>query len=106
MLVCLLIFTFIYFFTFLSLESGPKIERPGSTIVDAKALFEAEAAKAKLKISVVSGTMDVSIKDFMALFVDESAPFSYKRYLIPFFFLSVIWLFFSLTSSFSDIMSQ
>jgi hypothetical protein len=78
------------------------VERSGSTTIDAKALFEAEAAKAKLKMSVVSGTLDVSIKDFMALFVDENAPFSYKRFHSS-FLLCFCTLF--LLVSFQDIMN-
>lgn len=61
-------------------ESGPKLERPGSTIIDFTEIFKAEVAKSKFKITVISGVFDVSLKDFMALFVDETAPFSYKKY--------------------------
>jgi len=61
-------------------ESGPKVERPASATIDISTVFQQEASKSKFKITVTSGVFDVSLKDFMALFVDETAPFSYKKY--------------------------
>lgn len=64
-------------------ESGPRADgRPGSTNLsgDAMATFTQELAKAKLKIQVVNDTIDISLKDFEALFIGENAPYSFKRY--------------------------
>lgn len=63
----------------LLVESGPKVERPASATIDISTVFQQEASKSKFKITVTSGVFDVSLKDFMALFVDETAPFSYKK---------------------------
>jgi hypothetical protein len=71
---------FVFFSLLSHIESGLKTERVGSMQLDNTTLFQQESTKNKLKIAVISGVMDVSLKDFMALFVDETAPFSYKKY--------------------------
>lgn len=66
--------TFYSFYLYL-LESIPKADSEQ----DLPSLYQSELEKSRYKIAVTSGTMDVSLKNFMALFVDETAPYSYKR---------------------------
>ena len=61
-------------------ESGFKSDKVSSGVVDQVADFQQELVKSRLKIPVISGTMDISIKDFFSLFIGETAPYSYKRY--------------------------
>jgi len=62
-------------------ESGFKSEKLSNGVVtDQVAEFQQELAKGRLKIPVISGTMDISLKDFFNLFISETAPYSYKRY--------------------------
>lgn len=61
------------------IEYGFKSEKLSSGVTDHVADFQQELSKARLKIPVISGTMDISLKDFFNLFIGEAAPYSYKR---------------------------
>eukprot|EP01034_Spumella_vulgaris_P021515 gene21515-27550_t len=55
--------------------------RPNSSAGgDQAALFEQEVAKSKLKISVITETLPVSLTEFYNLYIAENAPFSFKKY--------------------------
>jgi hypothetical protein len=68
-------------------ESGFRSDRPLSVAVTSATVsneesaeqFQAENIKAKLKHVVISGVFDISVADFANLFVNENAPYSYKR---------------------------
>lgn len=42
--------------------------------------YQQELAKAKLKIQVITETLDISLKDFEALFLGDNSPYNFKRY--------------------------
>ncbi len=67
---------------FICTESGFKTDSAATTLSheDNAALFQTENTKVKLKHAVISGTFDISLSDFAKLFVEENAPYSYKRY--------------------------
>ncbi len=67
---------------FIWTESGFKADTTATTLSneDNAALFQTENTKVKLKHAVISGTFDISLTDLAKLFVDENAPYSYKRY--------------------------
>lgn len=68
-------------------ESGFRSDRPLSVVVTSANVsneeyaeqFQAENIKVKLKHVVISGVFDISVGDFANLFVNENAPYSYKR---------------------------
>ena len=55
-------------------------EKPGSG-GDMSTIFAAEIAKCTQKLAVVTGeTLQISVKDFADLVVEENAPYSFKWY--------------------------
>ncbi len=72
---------------FVYAESGFRSDRPMSVIVTSSTVsneesaeqFQAENIKVKLKHCVINGVLDISVADFANLFVNENAPYSYKR---------------------------
>jgi len=51
-----------------------------SEVVDLHAAFATESAKAGMKIPVIHGeVLNISLKEFAALFIVENAPYSYKK---------------------------
>jgi len=48
---------------------------------DQEELYNAELEKTAVKISVIEEqTLDISLKDFEAVFINDNAPYNYKRY--------------------------
>lgn len=45
-----------------------------------KASLEAEASKASLKTSVLTDTLNISVKDFASMFVDEAGSYGLTKY--------------------------
>lgn len=43
-------------------------------------LFLKESKESKLKMTIISGDIDLSLSEFEKLFINEEAPYSYKRY--------------------------
>ena len=55
-------------------------EEEESGLHDSKNDFTDETQKARLKISVISGDVNISLKEFAKLFIEENATYSYGKY--------------------------
>jgi len=61
-------------------DSPDQEEEEESGLHDSKNDFTDEIPKARLKISVISGDLNISLKDFAKLFIEENATHSYGKY--------------------------
>lgn len=51
-----------------------------NAVIDQASAFREEVSKTRLKITVVNDTLDASIAEFAKLFVEDGAPYSWKKY--------------------------
>lgn len=68
---------------FVDTESGERsdpVAVAGESGGDMTSAFDQEKIKLRQKIPVVTDTIDISLKDFAKLFVEEEAPYNYQRY--------------------------
>jgi len=73
---------------------------PNETI-DLQAAFTTESSKAAMKIPVIHGeVLNISLKEFAALFIVENAPYSYKKWAVVINIIIIIFIMIELLLSF------
>lgn len=67
-----------------SVESGMELNTAVTNeAIDLQAAFSTESSKAAMKIPVIHGeVLNISLKEFAALFIVENAPYSYKKWVV------------------------